>query len=315
MCPGNSLAEVARNWMVASAALAALVGGLSGSATAGPVTALVPAYFYPTPNSPWQQLNEAAGVISVEAIMNPASGPGSAPNSDYVAAVDALRTAGGRVIGYVSTAFGARTLDAVMADIDAYLSWYNVDGIFLDEMGNVAGDLNYASVYQYIKDQIPQIGRDLRVVGNAGIPFPQVEPYMQVTDTLVIFEGPLTNADPNGASFENYPDQGPYAGLPPWFLNYSSDKVANLVYEVPTADAMRAALDKAVLNNAGYVYFTDDTLFPDFNPWDTLPSYWNEQVAAIAAIPEPSSLILVESGGLLGAGIWVIRRMRVRRMG
>ena len=64
------------------------------------VTALVPAYFYPTwwevDGSPWDDLNAAAARIPIEAIMNPDSGPGTAVNSDYVVAVNELHEAGER---------------------------------------------------------------------------------------------------------------------------------------------------------------------------------------------------------------------------
>ena len=87
--------------------------------------------------------------------------------------------------------------------------WYNVDGIFLDEMGNSLGGLDYVAVYDAIKGLAASLGIDLHVVGNPGIPFSQVEAYLAAADTLCIFEGPLTNSDPNGASLQKfYPEQG-----------------------------------------------------------------------------------------------------------
>lgn len=256
------------------------LGPLSGTMTrADEVVALVPAYFYPTwwSGSPWDQLNAAAARIPIEAIMNPASGPGPGPNSDYQFAVGQLRAAGGKVIGYVATGYGSRSAADVLAEVEAYLEWYDVDGVFLDEMGNQDGGLDYGSVYAAIK----AMGADLHVVGNPGIPFAGVEAYVPAADTLVIFEGPLTNADPNGASFRSYPNAGPYTGLTPWFLHYGASHFANLVYDVPTPLRMAAALIKAVAYNAGYVYLTDDQL-P--NPWDTLPSYWEAEVEAIECL-------------------------------
>ncbi|MEW4567022.1 spherulation-specific family 4 protein [Tautonia sp. JC769] len=418
----------------------------AGAQSTSRVRALVPAYFYPTwwQGSPWDDLNQAASQIPIEAIMNPASGPGHVQNPDYVRAVTDLRAAGGKVIGYVSTGFGSRPMRDVVAEIRAYLSWYDVDGIFLDEMGNQAGPLDYESLYCYIKLSQFVVGRELRVVGNVGIPFAPAQGYLRSADTLVIFEGPqaspglvidfeeilvppggafypgiyqdpsqefqltaiappdgflssfyapgtdafgfyagsnaigasteatitLTRRDlqpftmrsidvaryflfnaandpvtltftgqqvgggtvqqsftvqspvgvpefdtftfsgfsnlvsvswqqefgpagvkhqfdnislepePLGANFDAYPAERPYDGLIPWFLQYRPRRIANLVYDVPTADAMEAALEKAIRNNAGYVYLTDDVLS---NPWDTLPAYWEEQVEAIRA--------------------------------
>lgn len=407
------------------------------------VKALVPAYFYPTwwEGSPWDDLNQAASRIPIEAIMNPASGPGLAQNPDYLQAVAGLRASGGKVIGYVSTGYGSRPMADVIADIRAYLSWYDVDGIFLDEMGNQAGPLDYESLYCYIKIYQFIVGRELRVVGNVGMPFAPAQAYLRAADTLVIFEGPqsspevvvdfeelaippggafypgsyqdpsqefqvtaiapngflssyyargadaggfyagsnaigasteatitLTRRDmlpfslrsidvaryfifnetndpvtltftgqqagggtvqqtftvqtpigvpmfdtfafsgftnlvsvswqqesgpagvkhqfddirlvpePLGANFDAYPTEPPYDGLDPWFLQYRPRRFANLVYDVPTADDMEDALDKAIRFNAGYIYLTDDVLS---NPWDSLPEYWDEEVEAI----------------------------------
>ena len=71
--------------------------------------------------------------------MNPGSGPGAGPNSDYTHEVDLLRAAGGQVIGYVPTTYGARPIDQVLADVDAYYAWYGLDGIYFDEVAS-AGD-------------------------------------------------------------------------------------------------------------------------------------------------------------------------------
>ena len=94
-----------RALVLAISLITATVAG-SSQAQADPVTALVPAYFYPTwwlpTGSPWDQLNAAAATIPIEAIMNPSSGPGPAFNPDYGVAVAALQAAGGKVIGYVA---------------------------------------------------------------------------------------------------------------------------------------------------------------------------------------------------------------------
>src|SRR4051794_28902827 len=177
--------------------------GAPGHAQAGEITALVPAYFYPTwwVGSAWDDLNAAATRIPIEAIMNPNSGPGDGLNLDYLVAVRSLHASGGKVIGYVSTGYGSRPAVEVIAEVSSYLEWYGVDGVFLDEMGNQFGLLDYPQLYASINGMAAARGVDLHVVGNPGIPFAQVEAYLRAADTLVIFEGPLRNADPNGTSF------------------------------------------------------------------------------------------------------------------
>jgi hypothetical protein len=98
---------------------------------------LAPAYFYPSWWDPatnlWDDLADAASQVPLVAIMNPNSGPGTASNADYTREVDALRAAGGRVIGYVHTSYGSRSIDEVLSEVDAYYTCYNLDGIYFDE--------------------------------------------------------------------------------------------------------------------------------------------------------------------------------------
>jgi hypothetical protein len=249
-------------------------------ARADEVVVLVPAYFYPSYlGSPWDDLNTAAARIPIEAIMNPDSGPGPGVNSDYVTAVQNLHAAGGTVIGYVATGYGARDKAAILNDVSNYVGWYGVDGIFLDEMGNQDGTLDYVALYQSIKALAAGAGINLHVVGNPGEPFSQS--YITAADTLVIFEGPYSNSDPNGASYVDFPNKGPYTGLTPWWQSYSPSQIANIVYSDPTElDALKSVA-KALSQNAGYIYITDVT--PP-NPYGALPSYWDEEVILIEII-------------------------------
>ncbi len=203
--------------LVRALLLAVSLVGVASPVRADKVSVLVPAYFYPTwwSGSPWDELNAAAAKIPIEAIMNPGSGPGSRVNPDYQVAVGELQTAGGKVIGYVATGYGSRTDRTPSWPTSRRTStWYNVDGIFLDEMGNQDGSLDYVALYNAIKALTAGSRGSLHVVGNPGTPFPWVQSYLAAADTLNIFEGPLTNSDPNGASFKLYPTRGPYAELP-----------------------------------------------------------------------------------------------------
>jgi hypothetical protein len=277
MCLSSISRLVGRALLLAVSLFVAASPVSSHAQASNKVTALVPAYFYPSSwePSPWDDLTAAAPVIPIVAIMNPDSGPGPASNSDYVTAVSKLQAAGGQVIGYIYTSYGARDSADILAAVQSYINWYNVDGIFLDEMGNQDGTLDYVALYDAIKALCP----NLLVVGNPGIPFAQVEGYLAAADTLNIFEGPLTTSTTGAANFAQYPDQGPYAGLPLWFENVNSSQIANIVYGVSTEAQARWALLKARRYHASYVYITDENL-P--NPYAGLPSYWNDEVQAIA---------------------------------
>ncbi len=230
---------------------------------------IVPAYFYPVSNSPWDDLNLAANQVEITAIMNPASGSGNSQDGNYVTAVDDLRSAGGQVVGYVPTTFGQRPLADVKADIDNYYDWYNIDGIFLDEMSNTGPASRiqyYQDLYAYVKSK----DNSDKVIGNPGTN--TLEQYLNfpggpTADTLVITE----NIGSQYASFSPAP----------WVANYDASNFAHLIHTEPSSVAAIADLDLAVQRNAGAVYFTDDVLN---NPWDRLPTYWQAEIDAIEQI-------------------------------
>lgn len=250
---------------------------------------LVPAYFYPSWNpafSQWDEMTAAAAAgASITAIINPNNGPGAGVNSDYVNAISSFRAAGGKVLGYVYTCYGnnncnpvlpaIRTTGDVLADAQAYFDWYNVDGIFLDEMSNLADALPF---YQAVADGLRSARPGASIVGNPGTSTP--EAYLAVADTLVTFER----------------GTGSYEGtfMEPWMLTAPANRQAHLHYAVATSESMLALAEQASARNAGYLYITDDVL-P--NPWDRLPTYWND-LAAISAVPEPSTLLMFALGGV-----------------
>jgi hypothetical protein len=227
---------------------------------------VVPAYFYPSANSPWNAMTAAADEVAITAIMNPGNGPGNAKDNDYVAAVNAFRAAGGRVIGYVYTSYGARALTTVTADIDRYAMWYGIDGIFVDEMANTgpAERLNY---YKAIYDHVKSINPDWEVMGNPGTA--TIEPYLTwpTADRLMVFENVSSE----------YSDYAPST----WNKNYDSSRFVHLIHTEPSATTMQTRLEQSLTKGVGGIYVTHDVLN---NPWDTLPIYWQAEVDAIAAI-------------------------------
>lgn len=263
--------------------------GLLLSFNAHAVNILLPAYFYPSsdPNqSFWDEMTAAAGQVGITAIMNPANGPGSSANSDYTTAVDAFRAAGGKVVGYAHTSYGVRSQAEVLSEVASYASFYNIDGIFLDEMSNKSGDLAY---YQSLYSSIKSTNPGYRIFGNPGTN--TLESYLTAADVLVTFE--------NQTGYDTYtPDT--------WTNNYTADHFAHLLYNVTDEAAMLANVALAADRNVDYLYITNDT---QPNPWDTLPHYWNAEVSAISAVPEPSSGLLILAGlGLIGFRFLKIQR-------
>lgn len=237
--------------------------------SANAVEVLIPSYFYPggSTSTLWPQLNTAASSVGMTAILNPASGPGAALDANYRNAVNSLRASGGRVIGYVSTSYGARPIADVKADIAKYRSLYSLDGIFLDEMTNTndaASLAYYRDLYGYIKT----LDSNYRVVGNPGTSTqPAYLASPASADTLVTFES----------------NTG-YSGSTPsgWTSAYATRRFSNLPYNVATSATMTTYVNAAATKRAGHIYVTDDG--PDGNPWDRLPSYWAAELNAIRAI-------------------------------
>jgi hypothetical protein len=286
----------------------ALIIGQAGAA----IDILVPAYSNPCCGPMWNGLISAAGNggFTLDVIFNPASGPGTSVDPNYLKngkgpLVD-VKAAGGVVYGYVATSYGAKSIPAVEAEIDRYFDTLyagHVDSIFFDEMSN---DLTKVGYYQTLRDYVRSKNPSAKVIGNPGTSFVTasgstaftVADYAASMDVLVTFEN-------TGSQYlSNYTP-------PSWVGTLSADHFANIVHTQPTWGDSLVAL--AAARNAGMLYITDDVMW---NPYDQLPSYWNAELAAITAynmapIPEPSSLSLL-SIGVLGtiSYTWHLRRRR-----
>jgi hypothetical protein len=281
------------------AALAVLAWpGSPRPACAGPINALVPAYFYPSGSglTHWNQLDAAAKQIGVTAIADPANGPGTAADPNYTKAIDALRASGGKVVGYIATGYdvpgtpGYQTLASAEHQVDLWNQFYHINGIFIDQMSTGTAPLTsyYKPLYAYIVHTYP----GERVFGNPGTPPPAS--YLAAANTLVIYE--------------NDDKKSPYSSFtPPSYVSkYPASRFASLVYDVPSATTMKNYVGLASQRNTGYFYVTNGIL-P--NPYGTLPSYWSQEVSALASppalsglrpTPEPSTL--ATAGRPAGAG-------------
>ena len=262
---------------------------------AAPMGILVPAYFYPP--TYWDGLNFAASRVPLAVIMNPGNGPGTAQDANYVAAVNSLRAAGGRVLGYVYSSYATRDTNAIQADITTFFNLYPLDGIFVDEMANDAVTSHYtyyAGLYQFIQTK----GTNLFVMGNPGTT--TQEPYLAAMGALMTFE----NAS-------GYPGYVPDA----WVTNHLARQFCHVIYGVTNVATMTNYLNLAASRNAGWVFVTDDTNAA--NPYERLPVYWTNEVNSIRSLnlALPSSrlnLLSVSNGAPVlqlsgGAGVYELQ--------
>jgi Spherulation-specific family 4 len=287
-----------------------------GPARAGGMGLVVPAYFYPGTGGTegytdgWAQMAASAGKVPITAIFNPDSGPGPSTDPNYVTAMTNLELAGGKVVAYIYTDYGAISLSTVEGQITTYLSQYGnltsnpipnlINGFFLDGMSNSPAEVSYyQSLYTFIKG----LSSSYQVIGNPGTNTDQsyLSSSPPAASTLMTFE--------NDAQY--------YAGATPpsWVYDYSSSHFTNTIYDQPTVQGMMADVALAAQRNVGDIYVTDQTINPPTGYlYDRLPSYWNEEVVAVASVPEPGGPALLATGGLLSSlGIAASRWARGRR--
>lgn len=228
---------------------------------------LLPLYIYPnwyeSESYVWSKVMEAAEQVPIVAIINPNNGPdGKPPNQDYARGLKDLRESGVTILGYVYTKYGDRPIEEVKQDIALYHNYYGIDGIFLDESASSAKQLNY---YQDIYNYVQTSTNFDQVIINPGTHTDEAYFNSPATDTSVIFED-------YSAAWQKY--------QPASYRNqYKPNHFAILIHSVPDAATMKQHIDRAIDNNIGYIYITDDSPnAPDGDPWNTLPSYWQEEV-------------------------------------
>jgi hypothetical protein len=221
----------------------------------GKTGVMVPLYVYP--GSYWDTLIQAKNAhpgVPIIAIVNPASGPGSSIDSNYVNGIQKLKSAGIVVLGYVYTSYGSRSTDDEKYEINEWKNWYNVDGIFFDEMVNWAG---YESYYSTLNSYTKSLGMTM-TVGNPGAD--TSSSYIGTMDNIVIYESP------------GMPSASSLAG---WHTSYNKNSFSIIPFGIGSLDTSAVS---TASNYVGYVYATDDIL-P--NPYDTLPWYLENLVALL----------------------------------
>jgi hypothetical protein len=216
---------------------------------------VIPLYVYP--NWVWQSvINYHAEYPSVRmmVVINPSGGPGYY-DPTFASWVSTMQSDGITVLGYVSTGYTSDPLSQVDAQINDYVGWYGLHGIFVDDMENVPG---YEWYYQDVASYAASDGVSY-ILGNPGTSV--ASSYVGILTYVGIYEnsgvpsisllGGYTMGDPaSGFSFIAY-----YAGLP---SQSYFDSVAQYV---------------------SWVYVTDND-----NSWTSLPSYMSQEMAELAAV-------------------------------
>ncbi|MHB8699539.1 MAG: spherulation-specific family 4 protein [Nitrososphaerales archaeon] len=220
-----------------------------------PTGVIIPLYSYP--GSDWnlvEQAKYAHPSVPIVAIINPDNGPGTSQDPNYVSGVNNLRSAGVTVLGYVYTHYASRASASVIADVNTYKSWYNVSGIFFDEMSNVPGNEAY---YLALSTYAKSIGLEF-TVGNPGAIVP--DSYIGTMDCIVTYESQGLPSISTLASLET---------------SFSKSELAAISFGIATLDT---SYTNSASNYLGYIYLTNSGL-P--NPYSELPPYFSGLVASL----------------------------------
>jgi Spherulation-specific family 4 len=236
-----------------------LAGGSAATpcpAAGRPLASFVPAFFEPPAWAGAVTNGRAPAVM----ILNPASGPGTAPDPALQHAARHARAAGSRVIGYIGTNYGQLPAAQVRQEVADYRTWYHVGGIFLDQTPTQGTQQlgYYRDLARYIRQNISGA---VIWINPGAVPD---RSYLSVASVVMIFEG----------SYASYQ----HLTLPGWVARYPADRFAHTVYATP-APAVASALRLARDRNAGYLFLTQEA---GSNPYDGLPSYWPGEQADLA---------------------------------
>jgi hypothetical protein len=217
----------------------------------------IPAYGYPTMGTMWSRF--ATLPPSAIVVHNPASGPGEQVDVVYQLALGVVRARNVTVYGYIDTAYGTRSLDAIEEEARRFEELYQPDGIFLDQTPP------HRDGFGFVRAAVLHLrALGFEVALNPGQP--DIDPdYAELGDHVVNFEG----------RYDDYVD----ASFPDWLDETDAEHFWHLVYDAPDEAALDRVMQLARERHAGVLFVTDARM-P--NPWDRLPPYWPAQVRKLS---------------------------------
>jgi Spherulation-specific family 4 len=144
-------------------------------------------------------------------------------------------------------------------------SWYNVDGIFVDQTASSSSYVGryYQPLVNYITSLLPG------VMLNPGVYPDQAYANIKVPLTSYLIINVVES------SYHSYLS----LTVPSWVFGYPRSLFSHIVYST-VAGNLSNALSLSVERHAGWVYVTDKGL-P--NPYAFLPSYWSTLTSSVYA--------------------------------
>ncbi len=174
------------------------------------------------------------------------------PDSDYLQGLRLLHDADIKVLAYVETSYGSRTMKDVKEDVKAYSQDFTIDGIFFDE---VSGNMDHLAYYEVLISYARSFNAVEEVILNSSY-IDKVFIDRSSADSLIVFEGDY----PQWLTF----DASDYTGIAPQRMNAIVNKVTDV-------QSMKNVMDSALNRQLGTIYITDQA-------FDLLPSYFTQEI-------------------------------------
>jgi len=234
--------------------------GALTTATAG---LFIPTYYDADDNSSWDKALAASSSTPFY-VLNPADGPGSSFDPAFAGWSAYIHETGQLVIGYLEFVYDTPT-STITQQIDNYVDWYRVDGIFFDDAFRYSYQSDLSKVSWLIDYTTSKSGWNtnyLIPIFNWGtIPPEQVvscsigrsnlTKIVDFEDTESVFSGTsITDAFSTTTV--------------PWLYTYKPTHFVQLIYGASSTSAT-SLLATMRTRNAAYAYITDRTY--GNNPW------------------------------------------------
>lgn len=228
-----------------------------------PTELLLPLYSYPGDTQSgigniWDVAAEAATKIPVciiFGVIRADNVPVGTPNIDYQIGLNKLRINNAKILAYVETTYGSRDIEQIKLDVEAYAKYFDIDGIFFDE---VNGDTEFLNYY----NEITLYAKSFTSVSEVMLNSPGVKKeFIQgsVAENFLVFEN-------NFKYWDNF-DSSQYKGL-------DYERLHIIVHNVPDSTTMQTVIEEANQKNISNLYITDEE-------FAYLPSYWYNEVSFI----------------------------------
>jgi hypothetical protein len=238
----------------------------------------------------WSRVGASPHGTVALVVANVANGPGLEPDDRWTDVASSVTDRGIPVLGYVDNGYlgmtrrksraGGTSARAWMRQIvqDAE-NWHvflgrHFGGVFLDSVPNSLDPTEVASwtkMYSQFTTRFRHDHPNALVVLNTGNAAPRS--YGDLADSIVTYEGRY-------ADYLAEPGSSPYAFSPLAWSARDVCQIWHIVYAVPSVPALKKVLQKSYVRECSNVFVTDSAL-P--NPYSGLPSYWDEEIAAVAS--------------------------------